>query len=382
MARRLRASCPAVVVGLIVWLLFSAPPVATGALTVPLCGEVHGFAGEYNDFLRIPITKPLGNQEAIVLVARTFPPTLGSLTQGWLQVRAEYTLSAGVSVVLTSDDNGVLVIADVARGSDVEVHVNSLRKDGPVPFVFFSMHANAPSCYVSVTAGNPFYAPLPPRIRVTDEDNHPLTRSATFFFTTVIPEGFDAAAITVEATPGGLHNFYALSEDGSTWKEHLSGDRVVGALGGPVLFSYTPNADDSAAVALARISAEPAVLRSDSPTTAPTAPTRPDGSLPSGSVVPSATPESHPPSQRSRIASLAKTLFIMAVVTCVAYMIGCTYYNIRVRGIHEFPEMIPFIDSFRACWRAMQLCFARLTGQSLSRRTGEYNSLDEQDFYR
>lgn len=339
---------------------------AADVLDAPLCGEVHGFADEFHDHIHIPIDNGSSAQEAIVLIARAFPLHPEDQTLNWLVLNVTFVTSPGVKVNRMSDDTGVAVLTQLARGSSLEVRLQKRRHDSPVPFRFFSLPANKPGCSVAVSPDNSFIAPLPRWISVPDTAGKHVPGPATFYFKTTLSKESNAATVSITVVKGGVQKFHVLS--GDTWAEHLSGDALVTDYGGIIIYSYTPEETGEGAYAHVTITVQEG--GGSGGTTQANGPTTP------GDEDPKAKKSS------SILGSFFKTVVTIGLIALAVYFVARTYYNVRVRHIHDFPEMIPFIDFFRACFLTAQLCFARLTGRTTGEASREYESLDNQDFYK
>nr|CCC91085.1 conserved hypothetical protein [Trypanosoma congolense IL3000] len=130
-------------------------------IIVPMCSEVRGFAGESNHLVRIGVSAPPGDGEAIVLIVRPFSSGTEGVSERWAQINATYRLRQGVTVSSVSNDAGMVLLQDVEGGTNIDVEIRRVRPDGPVPFRFWSYHTNRPSCFIDVSPHTTFVAAIP-----------------------------------------------------------------------------------------------------------------------------------------------------------------------------------------------------------------------------
>ncbi|KAH8614182.1 hypothetical protein ERJ75_000730400 [Trypanosoma vivax] len=315
---------------------------------VPLCGEVRGFAGEHNDhiFIEVPLTPAAG--EAIILVVRPFPVSPGELSQRWIQFNATYRLHEGAMSSSLSDSNGLLVLPSVEGGTRIEVKVKRVRTDGPVPFRLWSYHANRPACHIDVSADNSFISLVATRLNA-------VTGSARVYFKSVAPQGAKGVMITIGETlsPGapdlGKH-FQTMSSPEQQAGEDRKSGVVFPWSSGVLYFVFNPGATTASSMPLN----VGVAWTSDA-----------DGTV--GDSAPGAGSIGHPnetagaqgvpvTSSESKGHSFLYYFFIFFGVGMI-YVVVMSVFNYRQRGVTEFPEMLPHIDSLRACTTYVSLLY-------------------------
>ncbi|KAG5498767.1 hypothetical protein JKF63_03055 [Porcisia hertigi] len=339
-------------------------PVNADMVATPLCAEVHGFAGEFHDHYSIPVERALAAGEAVILIARAFPLGLGSMMAQWLYLNATYKLMEGVQVTKTSDNNGLLELANVAAGTDIEVRVLRVRPDGPVPFRFFSFLANSQICHLGVTPSNQFFAPVPHRLAVAP--NTPVN----MYFKTVLPPNVNALIVRISVDGRSDQQF--ISAD----KVYTSGDLVPAGGGGIVLFSYAPPADNvSTPFRLTTVSVSYSDLEG-SETKQPSTPSLPNGgSSGNGTVSPTPAP---PPSSSSRFTSVLQRLLFISLVLFLVYQVVVSAYNYHVLGKRDLMDILPCAEFVAAGALMMRVAISRCMGVSQRHKEG-YEPLQNLD---
>ncbi|CCW68124.1 unnamed protein product [Phytomonas sp. Hart1] len=208
-------------------------------LSTSMCDEVHGFAGEYNSNLEIPIQYGTSTTEAVVLIAQSFEMDSKFTTSNWIELNVSYQSTSGKQVMRVSDGYGIIILSDVASPSKLNISVQRLRPDGPAPFRFLSFQANRPTCFIEVSPQNAFMAPLPTILNPGANANPILS---TVFFKAQLPDGYSKATIDVTTglTPTP-HDFNMPSPDGMKWDPHRSGDPIEAPPSRLITFSVTPD---------------------------------------------------------------------------------------------------------------------------------------------
>lgn len=335
-------------------------------VSVPLCGEKHGFAGEFNDHFVIPVETAPADGEAIVLIARAFPTNLGTLLEKWLYVSATYHIAEGAELTRTSDNNGILVLPNVAANTDIEVRVVKVRPDGPVPFRFFSFFANKPVCHVSVSPSNAFLAPVPHLLPGTSQP-------VTMYFSTTLPSAMNAISVNIVSDAHTSQPFKVMGKDG-VWQAHTSSDLIQSGTGSGITFSFSPTPDDTAtAYCFTSVFVSYATVQGG--TAAPGTPAQPTGagsSTPSTATTTTTTTTVAPASSSSM--SLLRRLIWIALLCFVAWQATQSVYNYRVLGKRDVMDIVPCAETVAAGARGVQLAASRGLGRS-QRRTDGYDSV-------
>ncbi|CCW61577.1 unnamed protein product [Phytomonas sp. EM1] len=341
--------------------------VSAEVLNTSLCAEVHGFAGEFNDNLEIPIQYGTNATEPIVLIVRPFAPNLGFLTSNWIELNVSYMSTTGKQVMRVSDGYGIMILSDVASSSKLNVGIQRLRPDGPVPFRFLSFQANRPTCFIEVSPQNAFVSPLPTILNPGANEN-PIPSTA-FFMTNLSNANYGATIGASAGLEGSPHGFFVLSPDGKKWDPHSSGDLIEAPSSRVIKFSFTP---DSRASTLSREIPHVPVSIWTAHRSAE------GGAAPLPPIIPGA-PARNPQGRGSKGSLFVRLFIFMAIVFFVYMVLGsCHRYH---QGNTEFPEMIPHSSIFLGCFKCVQLAWGRLTGREIRSRNGDYNALDEQITY-
>jgi hypothetical protein len=359
-------------VGLVLVLLLTTLCSLAVADTIetPLCSEKHGFASEFNDHFSIPVETAPAEGEAIILIARAFPANLGSLLERWLLLNASFYLPEGALVSRTSDNNGILELPRVAVGTEIEVRVQRVRPDGPVPFRFFSFFANKPVCHVAVSPDNSFFAPVPHRLGSN-------SKTVTMYFKTALPPGRNAVAINIVADARAGESYQVLNKDG-VWQSHSSNDLIQPSSGNSVSFAFSPTPDDSGtafcftavSVAYANVEGGTAAPNNAPPSGKTGKPSSKPTTLPGGAT----TNPLAAPSSTSTSMSVLRRLLIMAVLCFLVWQVVHAVYNYHVLGKRDVMEVVPCAETVAAGARGVQLAASRGLGMS-NRRSDGYDCL-------
>lgn len=341
-------------------------------VSVPLCEEKHGFAGEFNDHFSIPVETAPDNGEAIVLIARAFPTEFGAMLEKWLYLSATYYLAEGPEVTRTSDNNGILELPNVAPNSEIEVWVKRVRVDGPVPFRFFSFFANKPVCHVSVSPQNSFLAPVPHRLQGS-------AKPVTMYFKTTLPTNVNAAMVDIVADGHAGSPFQVMAKDG-TWQPHVATDLIQSSTGSGITFAFSPSPDDTAtAYCFTSVFVSYATVQGGTsasttppgkgPTAAPPSSPQGGGGAPTATTTPASTAAPSSPSM-----SLLRRVLWLALLCFVAWQATQSVYNFRVLGKRDVMEIIPCAEMVAAGARGVQLAASRGLGMT-QRRADGYDSV-------
>ncbi|CBZ36288.1 hypothetical protein, conserved [Leishmania donovani] len=356
-SRRPRAAGPLLASGILLLALLTVmcAPVSAEVVVAPLCAEKHGFAGEFNDHYTIPVEQAPAAGEAIVLIARAFPLNLGNMLARWLYINATYRISEGAQLTEVSDNNGILELANVAAGTDIEVRVMRVRTDGPTPFRFFSFFANSPVCHVAVAPDNSFIAPVPRRLRATPQ--LPLT----MYFKAVLPPNVNALIIRVSADGRTDEKFR------SGDKVYASGDLVRAASGGAVLFAYTfPMENAATPYYFTQVSVSYGEWEGG------------DAAKPSASNTSSSGGDSKDTMQPTRSTPVLRRLLLISLFLFLLYQAAVSAHNYYVLGKRDVMDIVPCAKSAAAGARTAQLVTLRFMGMSQRHKEG-YNSLQNPD---
>ncbi|CBZ28945.1 conserved hypothetical protein [Leishmania mexicana MHOM/GT/2001/U1103] len=340
---------------LLAFLTVVCAPVSAEVVVAPLCAEKHGFAGEFNDHYTIPVEQAPAAGEAIVLIARAFPLNLGSMLARWLYINATYRISEGAQLTEMSDNNGMLELANVAAGTDIEVRVMRVRSDGPTPFRFFSFFANSPACHVAVAPDNSFIAPVPHRLRATPQ--LPLT----MYFKTVLPPTVNALIVRVSADSRADEKFR------SGDKVYSSGDLVRADSGGAVLFAYTFPMDNTAMpYYFTHVSVSYGEWEGG------------DAAKPKASNTSSSGGDSRDAVQSTQSTPVLRRLLLISLFLFLLYQAAVSAHNYYVLGKRDVMDIVPCAQSVAAGARTVQLVALRCMGMPRRHKEG-YNSLQNPD---
>ncbi|ESL07638.1 hypothetical protein TRSC58_04669 [Trypanosoma rangeli SC58] len=366
--------------GLVVAILafMSSIAHASDALVAPMCGEVIGFAGEYNDRIRIEVPVSPLEKEAIVLIVRAFPLNLGELSQRWIQLNATYRLREGAMVSLQSNNDGIVVISNVEAGTNIEIIVKRVRKDGPVPFLFWSFHANRPSCQIDVSPANSFLAPVP--LRISE-----LADPIKVYFKSVAPPG--AKGFIVEANYGfflfSSVKYQVISSPTATYGvTHKSGEVVPWSEGVAYLVFTPPISTDTSQMLQVKIVWVDDITAAGGKggSVAPTQPLEKETEkdltpLPESPSKGAGNEKSPGQSDAGNKKGWTVRFFIFVLLVSLAvYMLVMSAVNYRLAGATEFPDMIPFVGVFRSCRQYVALAKASVL-QGRGNQRGEYSDL-------
>ncbi|KAG5472486.1 hypothetical protein LSCM1_03885 [Leishmania martiniquensis] len=338
------AAAPLLATGalLLAWLTVVCAPANADIVALPLCAEKHGFAGEFNDHYSISVERAPAAGEAIVMIARVFPPAAGLLLGQWLYLNATYYISEGVQVSRASNNIGILELSDLAVNTSIDLRVVRVRPDGPVPFRFFSFFTNSPLCHVAVSPDNSFIAPLPPRLAAAPKP--PLT----IYFRTVLPP--TATALVVRVSGDGRTDQQFRSGN----KTYMSNSVLPAGSEGIVDFEYTPQPlNETAAYCFTEVS----VSYSDWQ----------DGDTAQHSSSPTPQPM-----------SVLRRLLWISLFVFLLYQVAVSVYNYRVLGKRDIMDIVPCAEFMAAGARMVQL--ATLRGIGVAQRLKEgYGSLQNPD---
>ncbi|CAM40413.1 conserved hypothetical protein [Leishmania braziliensis MHOM/BR/75/M2904] len=351
-----RALLPASSVVLLALLMVMCSRANADVIDLPLCAEKHGFAGEFNDHYTIAVEKAPAAGEAVILVARAFPLNFGNLLAQWLYLNVTYRISEGAQLTKTSDNNGILELANVAAGTNIEVRVVRVRSDGPVPFRFFSFYANNPACHVEVAPENSFVAPVPHKLSAAPQP--PLT----MYFKTVLPPTVNALIVHISADGRTAQQFSTAD------KVYTSGDLVPAGSGGAVLFAYSPPLES---MGLPYCFTTVSVSYGDwqegdstRPSVQPTSNSSGDSSA------------SKPPTSKSM--SVLRRLLWGFLLMFLVYQAAVSAYNYCVLGERDVMNILPCAESVTTGARTVRLATLRGIGVAQCNKEG-YNSLQNPD---
>ncbi|KAG5496718.1 hypothetical protein JIQ42_03550 [Leishmania sp. Namibia] len=354
-----RALAPLLATGflLLALLMVVSAPANADLVVVPLCAEKHGFAGEFNDHFSIPVEKAPEVGEAIILIARAYPPALGFLLGQWLYLNATYRVSEGVQVSKTSNSYGILELSSVAANTNIDVRVVRVRVDGPVPFRFFSFFANSPACHVAVAPDNSFIAPVPPKLAA--EPQPPLT----VYFKTVLPPTVNALVVRIASDGRTRQQF----RSGNT--TYTSGSVLQADSGGTVLLEYTPQpTNETVPYCFTEVSVSYGDWEdSDAARQSSSLTSDSSGSVPLSTWPP--TPQ--PTSVLRRMVWICLYLFLF-------YQATVSVYNYRVLGKRDLMDIVPCAEFVAAGARMVQLATLRGIGVAHRHKEG-YDSLQNID---
>ncbi|RNF17780.1 uncharacterized protein Tco025E_04723 [Trypanosoma conorhini] len=334
---------------------------ASDELLTPMCSEVIGFAGEYNDRILVGVPVSPAAKEAIVLIVRAFPLNLGELSQRWIQLNATYRLREGAVVSLQSNNDGIVVIPNVEAGTNIEVRVKRVRRDGPVPFRFWSFHANRPSCQIDVSPTNSFLAPIP--LRLSE-----VAAPVGVYFKSVAPPG--SKGFIVEATFGffmlSAAKYVVMTSPTNTYGVTRSSGEVVPWSEGVVYLMLTPpTTTETSQMLQVRIVWVDDLIAAGGKSGG-VASTQPPGKKAGEGATPLPSPETpstgagkdNSPSRSdagNKKGWSVSTLIFVLLFSLAVYMFVMSVVNYRLKGATEFPEMIPFVGVFRSCGEYVSL---------------------------
>ncbi|AAZ11953.1 Autophagy-related protein 27, putative [Trypanosoma equiperdum] len=296
-------------------------------VVVPMCGEVRGFAGESNHLLRIGVPKPPGDGEAIVLIVRPFPMNTEGVSERLAQINATYRLREGATATSVSDDAGILLLRNVEAGTNIDVEIRRVRPDGPVPFRFWSYHANNPSCFISVSPHTSFISPIPTSL------GQPVL-PAKIYFQAVPMEKTKAVMLRLADGPldgGKPQHFHLLKMPEAQDVGTHESSKVMPWNSSVLYFSFVPAISANKVMSLS----VGVVWTADD-----------DGGSGSGQASdPNATDGSG--NSKDKKGHSASFYFFLITSLFAVYMVIMSVVNYRLKGITQFPEMVPHIDTFR-----------------------------------
>ncbi|ORC90805.1 uncharacterized protein TM35_000072290 [Trypanosoma theileri] len=334
-------------------------------LATPMCHEVRGFAGEYNNRMSITVQTSPAEKEAIILIVRAFPLALGELTEQWIQMNATYRLREGATVSVQSNNNGIVMIPNVEAGTDINIELNRVRKDGPVPFRFWSYYANRPECYIDVSPTNSFLAPIPTMLSN-------VASPLRVYFKSIAPKGAKGLMVQISnhTHPSSEAQFQVMSTLSSSSSSsskgtqngtmHKSGD-IFPWNEGVVYFSFTPDISTHRFLLLG-VSVVWTDEVSDTASSSSSNTQRPKGKTTDNSTpkVPKVekklsneTGTNTKTNNKEKWSFFGFLFFLFCIIS--VYFIILSVFNYRVKGITEFPDMIPHINTIRSCSQYVSL---------------------------
>ncbi|KAF8294974.1 hypothetical protein C3747_28g78 [Trypanosoma cruzi] len=320
----------------------------------PMCTEVIGFAGEYNSHIRIGVPVSPAEKEAIVLVLRAFPLNLGELSQRWIQMNVTYRLREGSTVFLQSDNDGIAVIQNVEAGTNMDIEVKRVRKDGPVPFRFWSFHANRPSCHIDVSPTNSFLAPIPARFGK-------VATPVRVYFKSIAPQG--AKGFILDITYGFFSTspvkYEVMQSPTSAAGLTRTSGEVVPWSEGVAYMTFSPSISTETLQLLQVKIVWVDDITAAGGTAEGVDPTVPPEEFAKKNATPSEGTSKEPSSQQSKAGdkkrrSVLGLVFIL-LFSLAVFMLVMSFVNYRLKGATEFPEMIPFVGFFRSCGQYVSL---------------------------
>ncbi|KEG12891.1 hypothetical protein DQ04_01351140 [Trypanosoma grayi] len=334
----------------VVGLLFAVAVLLVGEANgnqnsaTPMCSEVRGFASEHNDHFRIGVSVTPSENEAIVLIVRAFPLNIGDLVQRWVQLNATYRLREGTTVSTSSNNDGIVIIPNVEAGTEINVEVKRVRNDGPVPFRFWSYHANRPTCHIDVSASTSFLAPIPTRFPAA-------AGSARVYFKSVAPT--DAKGLMVlfrtNTFATSAVSFQVMSSPDVQFGETHNSEVVFPWSQGVVYFMFDPSTSmhSPLMVQVSVLWTDNVNENSAAPTTGP--PGEHTSSFTSNpTVLPSSNESGKKELGHQNKGHSALGFIVLLIFVFIIYMVVMSAVNYRLKGMVEFPEMIPHNSFFRS----------------------------------